>query len=93
MALYNAPRDPPLSVLKPSDDPPLSLIAARPARYGGGWIPLILAALISVGIMALIFPRSVAVVGDSTSFGASKVQTFAPGPVPVTERRPAPAPI
>ena len=90
MALYNASRDPPLSVINPND-PPLSLITDRPARYGGGWIPLIVAAIVTVGIMALIFPRSLAVEGDSTSF--TKVQTFAPGPVPVTDRRPAPAPI
>ena len=92
MALYNAPRDPPLSVLNPSC-PPLYLVADRPARYGDGWIPFILAAIAAVGIMALIFPRSLAVVGDNSSFGASKVQSFAPGPVPVTERRPAPAPV
>lgn len=90
MASYNAARDPPLSVLHP-DDPPLSLMTDRPARDGGGWIPLIVAAIVAVGIMAMIFPRSFAVLGESTSF--SKVQTFAPGPVPVTDRRPAPAPI
>ena len=88
MALYNAPRDPPLSLINPND-PPLSLIAHRPAH--GSWVPFIVAAIVAVGIMALIFPRSLAVEGDSTSF--TKVQTFAPGPVPVTERRPAPTPI
>jgi hypothetical protein len=84
MALYNAPRDPRIDL----DGP---VLVDRPARYGGGWFPLILAALISTAILAMFYPRSLAVVGDSTSF--SKVQIFAPGPVPVTERRPAPAPI
>jgi hypothetical protein len=88
MALYNAPRDPPLSVISPND-PPLSLIAVRPAH--GSWIPFIVAAIFAVGLMALIFPRSLAVEGVSPSF--TKLQTFAPGPVPVTERRPAPTPI
>jgi hypothetical protein len=88
MALYNAPRDPPLSVISPND-PPLSLSADRPAH--GSWIPLIVAAIVAVGLMALIFPRSLAVEGVSPSF--TKVQSFAPGPVPVTERRPAPTPI
>ena len=88
MALYNAPRDPPLSVISPND-PPLSLIADRPAH--GSWILFIVAAIATVGIMTLIFPRSLLVEGPSTSF--TKIQTFAPGPVPVTDRRPAPTPI
>ena len=65
MALYNAPWDPPLSVISPND-PPLSLSADRPAH--GSWIPLIVAAIVAVGIMALIFPRSLAVEGVRTGF-------------------------
>ena len=86
MALLHAPRDPPISLVDP-------LITARPARYGGGWMPLILAAIISVAIMAMLLPRSAAVVGDNTSAGVATVQAVTPAPSPTTEPRPTQAPI
>jgi hypothetical protein len=79
MMLHDAARDSPLSVRNPTDAPPRD-----------SWIPLMVVAIATIGIMAMVFPRSPVAGGADTSF--SKVQTYAPGPVPVTDRRPAPSP-
>jgi len=47
----------------------------------------------AIGIMAMFFPRSFAVVGDATNTGPSTVQTVTPAPSPTTEPRPTQAPV
>ena len=67
---------------QPSPAP--SLIADRPAH--GSWIPLIVAVCCSRSHGADLPAQ----LGGGRSPSFTKVQSFAPGPVPVTERRPAP---
>jgi hypothetical protein len=90
MALYNPPLEPRIP-LRDED---------RPARYGGGWLPLIVAAIISVVILAIVFPHSFGIVGINppavktvTAQPSSDIAVVAPMPGPTTEPRPTQAPI
>ena len=73
---FNSPRDP--------RDPNAPVPRGRPAQSFGGWLPLVFAAAVAVGIMALVYPRvSTDRAGDTTNTGPS-VQTVAPTPSPST---------
>jgi hypothetical protein len=47
MALYNAPR--------PRLDPTAAVALGRPPEALGGWLPLIVAAIVSIAIIAVLY--------------------------------------
>ena len=91
MALHNPPLEPRIPLAD----------ADRPARYGGGWLPLIVAAIVAVVTLGIVFPNSFGIVGPNprpmvktvTAQPTSDTAVVAPMPSPTTEPRPTQAPI
>jgi hypothetical protein len=74
---FNSPRDPHL-------DPNDPLSPRRPSAYGG-WMPMVLAAVVAVLVLAMVYSRTVTVterIGDTNA--GPPVQTVAPTPAPST---------
>ena len=81
---YQNPRDP--------HDPNAPADRGRPKKAFGSWLPLVLAALVAVAVIAWMYPHTTTDrTGDTTNTGPS-VQTVTPAPSPTTEPRPTQAP-
>jgi hypothetical protein len=91
MALYNAPR-------RPSSAP---AALGRPREALGGWLPIIGAIVLTLFIMAVVFPHSFGILGINPRPSAQTVSVrpasdtavLAPMPSPTTEPRPTQGPI
>ena len=83
---YETPRDPRLD----QNDP---VARGRPAASFGGWLPLVLAAVVAAAVLAVVYPRvTTDRAGDTTNTGPS-VQTVNPAPTPSTSPAvPTPSP-
>lgn len=82
MALFNA---------SGASDPNELVALARPPEYLGGWLPLVFSAAITLAIMAMFYPGSSPVVGE-TQNGPSIVQTVSPSPTDTAVVSPMPSP-
>ena len=81
---YESPRDPRI-------DPDEPVAQGRPLASFGGWLPLVLAAVVAAAVLAMVYPRvTTERVNNATNTGPS-VQTVAPTPSPSTSRA-APTP-
>jgi hypothetical protein len=83
---FNSPRDPRLDPANPNG------LDGRPSPLAGNWLPLVVAAAIAVAMVAMFYPKSAPVVGDTTNAGPSMVQPVTPTPSTAPAVAPTPVP-